>query len=288
MAECETVPLTDQLDRSTGERMYTDSYVFDGAAGRVFVRRWGNDAPRFIALVSHGYGEHSGRYEPVAAELVAIGATVYAPDHSGHGESDGERALLTGFGSVVDDLNAVAVRARADHPGLPAVLIGHSMGGLIATLFAQKHGDELAALVLSGPVVGSNPGLEMLLAMDPIPDVPIDPSILSRDPAVGAAYAADPLVYHGPFRRETLSALVAGVGEVAAGRDLGDLPTLWIHGAADQLVPYDTTSAAMEHLAGTSFEHTKYEGAAHEVFNETNRAEVLGDVTSFIERTLKL
>jgi len=66
------------------------------------------------------------------------------------------------------------------------------------------------------------------------------------------------------------------------------LPTLWIHGDADQLVPYDVTVTAMERIAGSALEQTVYEGAAHEVFNEINRAEVLGDVTSFIERALNL
>ena len=166
--------------------------------------------PRFITLLAHGYGEHAGRYEHVAAMLVGLGAVVYAPDHLGHGRSSGERALVDDIETLVTDLHAVADRARADHPGLPVVLVGHSMGGLIAARFAQRYLDELAALVLSGPVVGGNPAFEMLLEMDPIPDIPIDPAILSRDPAVGAAYAADPLVYHGPFHKAT----AAGAGEL--------------------------------------------------------------------------
>ena len=267
--------------------MTIDSYEFDGESGRIFVRRWAGDAPAFIALLSHGYGEHSGRYDHVAAELIGIGATVYAPDHLGHGQSEGKRASIDRMGVVVEDLHAVADQARKDFPELPMVLIGHSMGGLIATRFAQTYPGELVALVLSGPVVGGNPGLEMLLELDPIPDVPIDPAILSRDPDVGAAYAADPLVYHGPFRRETLQSLVDAVSAVASGGDFGDLPTLWIHGEADQLVPYDVTTAAMEQLKGSATEHKGYPGAAHEIFNETNRVEVLDDMTSFLMRTLQ-
>jgi len=267
--------------------MNTDSYEFEGRAGRIFVRRWTGDGDRFVALVAHGYGEHSGRYDHVAVELVGIGAAcVYAPDHLGHGQSVGERALINGFEPVVDDLHAVAERARDDHPGLPVVLIGHSMGGLIATLLAQRYAGELAALVLSGPLIGANPGLDLLLELDPIPDVPIDPTILSRDPDVGTAYAADPLVYHGPFRRETVSAMVAAIEAVAGGGDLGALPTLWIHGQSDQLVPYDATSGAIARIRGTALEHEVYPGAAHEVFNETNRVDVLAHVTSFIERVL--
>jgi alpha-beta hydrolase superfamily lysophospholipase len=86
---------------------------------------------------------------------------------------------------------------------MPAVLIGHSLGGLTAARFVQRDQPDVVALVLSGPVVGGNPQVEVLLGMDPMPEVPIDPSILSRDSAIGEAYAADELVYHGGFHRET-------------------------------------------------------------------------------------
>ncbi len=269
--------------------MTTKTYDFDGVDGRIHVTTWaGEQDPRFVALLAHGYGEHAGRYEHVASTLVGLGAVVYAPDHLGHGRSAGEPALVEDIEVLVSDLHSVADRARADHPGLPVALIGHSMGGLIATRFAQRYGDELAALVLSGPVIGDNPAFELLLGMDPIPEIPIDPSILSRDPAVGAAYAADPLVYHGPFHKATLLAFAGSVDTVAAGGSLGPLPTLWIHGANDQLVPYEVTAEAIERIKGTSLRHTAYDGAAHEVFNETNSDEVLAEVAGFLTEVLAL
>lgn len=118
--------------------------------------------------------------------------------------------------------------------------------------------------------------------MDPIPEVPIDPDVLSRDPAVGRAYADDPLVHHGPFRRETLLGLGAAVEAVAAGGTFGPLPTLWIHGAEDQLVPLDATRPAIEAVRGERFAEIIYPGARHEVLNETNRDEVLDDVVAFL------
>lgn len=265
----------------------SSDFELEGHSGRVFTRVWAGDGPaRFIALVAHGYGEHSGRYQHVADRLVGIGGVVYAPDHVGHGRSAGEPAQVFDMDDVAGDLHKVSDRARAEHPDRPVVLIGHSMGGLIATRYAQTYGDELAALVLSGPAVGVNEGLAFLLELDPIPEVPIDPTILSRDPAVGEAYAADPLVYHGPFRKETLQAFIKAIEAVAFDPGFGDLPTLWIHGSADQLVDYQATAHAMEHLRGSTFEQIVYEGAAHEVFNETNRDEVLADVVAFIERQL--
>jgi alpha-beta hydrolase superfamily lysophospholipase len=252
-----------------------------------YVHRWSAAEPRCIVLIAHGYGEHAGRYEHVAQRLVEdLGASVHAPDHRGHGRTGGATGLVADGEAITSDLHEVSNAARAAHPGLPVALIGHSMGGLIATRYAQRFGDELAALVLSGPVIGGNPAFEQLLAMDPIPDVPIDPSVLSRDPSVGEAYAADELVYHGPFQRVTLEQLFAAIGRVAEGPSLGDLPTLWIHGSEDELVPLDVTRPAVERLRGTHFEEHIYEGARHEVFNETNRDEVLGDVVAFLRAAL--
>jgi alpha-beta hydrolase superfamily lysophospholipase len=252
-----------------------------------YVHRWSAAEPRCIVLIAHGYGEHAGRYEHVAQRLVEdLGASVHAPDHRGHGRTGGATGLVADGEAITSDLHEVSDAARAAHPGLPVALIGHSMGGLIATRYAQRFGDELAALVLSGPVIGGNPAFEQLLAMDPIPDVPIDPSVLSRDPSVGEAYAADELVYHGPFQRVTLEQLFAAIGRVAEGPSLGDLPTLWIHGSEDELVPLDVTRPAVERLRGTHFEEHIYEGARHEVFNETNRDEVLGDVVAFLRAAL--
>jgi len=257
-----------------------------GIRGRIVLHEWPGERPRYTALIVHGYGEHAGRYAHVAEHLVRHGASVYAPDHLGHGRSEGERALVERLDDLIEDLHTVARTAQRDQPGRPVVLIGHSMGGLVATRYAQLHGSELAALVLSGPAIGGNPALEALLGMDPIPDLPIDPAVLSRDPAVGLAYAEDPLVFHGPFRRTTLAALFAGIRAVAAGSRLGLLPTLWLHGEEDALVPLAEVRATMNLIRGDRLESIVYPGARHEIFNETNRGEVLAAVTSFVDRVL--
>lgn len=252
-----------------------------GSAGVLLVRIWEPAQPPVrVVVLLHGYGEHSGRYEHVAARLVVDGAVVYAPDHRGHGRSAGERVFITDFDAVVADVEIVAQVARSAHPGLPVAVVGHSMGGVIATRYAQSY-PGFAALALSGPVIGGNPMIEGLLQCDPIPDVPIDPSILSRDPAVGEAYAADELVWHGPFRRETLVALFAGIDAIAAGPVLA-LPVLWMHGDEDVLAPLDATKVAVDKVLGHDVLSRVYRGARHEIFNETNRDEVLADLASFL------
>ncbi|MET9257735.1 lysophospholipase [Streptomyces sp. NPDC003717] len=263
----------------------TRELALAGTRGRISAREWTTGRPRYVALLVHGYGEHIGRYEGLAGALTAHGAAVYGPDHAGHGRSAGERALVEDFEDLVTDVHAVAGPARAAHPGLPVVMVGHSMGGLIAARHAQRYAGELSALVLSGPVIGDWALPRRLLALEAIPDTPISPAALSRDPAVGAAYAADPLVWHGPMKRPTLESFVRTLDTVARGGDLGRLPLLWLHGDDDRLVPLAGSRPGVERLGGVRTERV-YPGARHEVFLETNRAEVLADLTAFLDGAL--
>jgi alpha-beta hydrolase superfamily lysophospholipase len=261
-------------------------HVLTGTRGTITAREWPHERPRYIALLVHGYGEHVGRYEEVAVVLAGHGSAVFGPDHTGHGRSAGERVLIEDFEDVVSDVHLVAELARSVHPGVPVVLIGHSMGGLISARYAQRYGGELAALVLSGPVIGAweLPGL--LLALDEIPDTPISPGSLSRDPAVGTAYAADPLVWHGPMKRPTVEAFALTLETVAKGGDIGRLPLLWLHGDDDRLVPLSGSRVGIEQLSGGNLTERIYPGARHEVFNETNKAEVFADLTGFLDGVL--
>jgi alpha-beta hydrolase superfamily lysophospholipase len=252
--------------------------------GRVQVRSWPADDPARLVVLVHGYGEHIGRYEHVADALRARGSTVVGPDHVGHGQSPGEQALVEDFEAVVDDLRAVVHDARGD---LPVVMVGHSMGGLIATRYAQRHAEDLAGLVLSGPAVGLSPVMHDWLAAPELPSDPIDVAVLSRDPAVGEAYAADPLVYHGGWKRPTLEAFAAADAAIAAGPGFGDLPLLYVHGGADELVPVDLARPVVERLAGPDSELRVLDGRRHEVFNETDKDATIGMVAEFAERVAR-
>ncbi len=263
----------------------TDLHL-DGHAGSLVGRRWEATDPTWIALLVHGYGEHVGRYEHVATRLTAGGAAVWGVDHVGHGRSGGERVLVTDVDRVVDDVHLLQQAARAAHPGLPVVLVGHSMGGLIGARYAQRHGAGLAAVALSGPVLGEWAAVTALLGADEIPDVPIEPATLSRDAAVGEAYVADDLVWHGPFKRPTLEALVTAMQRVTDDGAITGTPLLWLHGEDDQLVPIEPSRTGWQGLsaANADAEQHTYPGARHEIFNETNRDEVLDDLLAFVGR----
>src|SRR4051812_17666264 len=111
------------MNASTNDRRTT----LEGSEGAVSVRVWEHPDPARIVVIAHGYGEHIGRYEHVADAFVERGAAVYGPDHLGHGQSEGERVRVTDFERMVDDLHQVVELARREHPGLPVVLVGHSM-----------------------------------------------------------------------------------------------------------------------------------------------------------------
>ncbi|HET7304757.1 MAG TPA: alpha/beta hydrolase [Segeticoccus sp.] len=262
-------------------------FELTGHGGSLHAQEWLPDGPpSYVALLCHGYGEHIGRYGWVAGRLTADGAAVHGLDHVGHGRSEGERVLIEDFEPVVEDFHGLEEHARHRNPGLPVVLIGHSMGGVIAARYAQRYGARLACAVLSGPVIGRWDTVTQLLALDEIPDTPIDPAILSRDPSVGESYVADPLVWHGPFRRPTLEALDACLTSITRAGSVESTPVLWLHGEEDQLVPRAGSAEGWETLAGKRAQATSYPGARHEIFNETTKDEVLDDVLAFVHAHL--
>lgn len=258
---------------------------FDGSEGRVSYRRWEPDEePTRITLIVHGYAEHGGRYGHVAVALIARGSVVYADDHIGHGRSAGERALITDFEHVVDDLHTLAGIARDEHPGLPLTLVGHSMGGLLAGRFAQRWPQEVAGVAFCGAVIGDWKWARDVLERPELPYVPFDPEAISRDPQIGAAYAADPLVYHGQYRRGLLEAEVDALDRFQ--RDIGRYagPVLLLHGTDDPFVPCERSVQAVREMPTDDVTVHLYEGARHEVLNETNRDEAIGHLCDWIDR----
>lgn len=258
---------------------------FQGSEGRVFYRRWDpEEVPVRIVQIVHGYAEHGGRYGHVAESLTGRGAVVYADDHLGHGHSDGERALIDDFEHVVDDLHTVAAVARQEHPGLPLILVGHSMGGLLAARFAQRWPDEVAGIVFCGAVIGDWDWAREVLAQPELPHIAFDPAALSRDPAIGADYAGDPLVYHGQYKRGLLEAEVAALDRFQEHTDRLTMPVLFLHGTDDPFVPYERSLQAVRDMPTEDATVHIYQGARHEVLNETNRDEVIEQLANWADR----
>jgi alpha-beta hydrolase superfamily lysophospholipase len=254
---------------------------------------WIPESPKAIAILSHGHREHLGRYGHVVNALAADGFAVYGQDHRGHGRSSGTRALITDFDQVTDELNVLAIHARRRHPDVPMVLIGHSMGGLIALRYTLKYQDELAALVTSGPAVIINDGVSpvaetigravaRVAPMAPLPDRGDGGCGLSTDPGICDQYAIDHRSWHGDTRLGTVAAML-DAGEDTRER-FGEirLPLLAMHGAIDTVTsPHGTK---LLHAGASSKDKTiiMWEGRKHEIFNSPGRNIVIDTMRQWL------
>lgn len=220
----------------------------------------------------------------MAEALTRRGAVVVADDHTGHGRSDGERALITDFDEVVEDLHTLAAITRAEHPGLPLVLVGHAMGGLLTGRFCQRWPAEVAGVAFCGAVVGDWQWARDVLAAPELPHIPFDPLALSRDPGVRAAYADDLLVYHGHYKRGLLEAEVAALDRFQEEFAGLTMPVLFLDGSEDPFVPCGRSLQAVQEMPTRDLTIHVYPGARHEVLNEINREEVIGHLADWIDR----
>jgi alpha-beta hydrolase superfamily lysophospholipase len=253
---------------------------------------WVPDAPKAIVLLAHGHAEHLGRYGHVIAALNGAGYAVHGTDHRGHGRSTGERALAVRFDDFVDDFRLMAVRAEAAHPGLPVVVLGHSMGGLIAARYTLAYQAGLAALVTSGAAFIVDEGTSaiaklaarLIARVYPKAPVPRDDSdTLSYDPAVKVAFKADPLTYHGKTRMQTATEMVAaGADALERAPDLC-IPLLAMHGADDTLTSPNGTERFYERARSPNKTLKLWPHMKHEIFNEFDKASVITYMVEWLE-----
>ncbi len=266
---------------------------FDGLGGvRIVYDVWTPEtSPRAVVVLSHGLGEYARRYDHVGQCFGDAGLVTYALDHRGHGRSGGKRMLVRDISEYTADFDTLVGIASREHHGLKCVVLGHSMGGAIVFAYGVERPDNYDMMVLSGPAVAAQDLVSPLMALAAkglgvlAPGLPVqelDDEAISRDPAVVAAYNEDPLVYHGKVPAGVGRALLQ-VGETMPRRAPAlTAPLLVVHGGDDRLVPVDGSRRLVECVGSTDVELKVYPGLYHEVFNEPERAQVLGDVVSWI------
>jgi alpha-beta hydrolase superfamily lysophospholipase len=266
---------------------------FSGVRGvPIAHREWIPDGDaRGSVVIVHGINEHGGRYAHVAQRLVRDAWLVAAIDHRGHGLSGGRRAAVERFDDWVADLDTYVRRVLLDAPQ-PLFMLGHSLGGLIAIVYALHHQDNLSGLVLSSPSVIPRRGvssatlrtgrlLSRVAANLPVVALRLD--AVSRDPDVVKAYRDDPLVHLGKVRARTGAEILDAITEVQ--RDIGrlKLPLLSVQGTVDLLVDPGSARWVDEHAGSADHTLRIYDGLYHEVFNEPERDAVLDDVARWLD-----
>ena len=270
---------------------------FDGVGGvRIVYDVWTPDTPpRAVVVLSHGLGEYARRYDHVAQRFGDAGLVTYALDHRGHGRSGGKRMLVRHISEYTADFDTLVRIATREHHGLKCVVLGHSMGGGIVFAYGVERPDNYDMMVLSAPAVAAQELVSPLMIVAAkvlgalVPGLPVqelDVAAISRDPAVVQAYNDDPLVYHGKVPAGVGRALLQ-VGETMPQRAPAlTAPLLVVHGSDDRLIPVDGSRRLVECVGSTDVELKVYPGLYHEVFNEPERDQVLGDVVAWILKRL--
>ena len=251
---------------------------------------------RGTIVVVHGLGEHIGRYAHVAAFLVGRGWRVVGYDQRGHGRSDGGRGRLNAPDDLFADLAAVVDAVRAEHSG-PLVLLGHSMGGLVAARFVAgamapraEWSRPVDALVLSSPALDTGMTAvqrAVLAVLGPIaPNLSVGnglkPEWISRDAGVVAAYVADPLVHDRIAPRLARFFVDAGAA-VRAAAPHWCVPTLLVYAGSDRCV-VAAGSAAFAAAAPQGVVRARaFAALYHEIFNEPEQAQVLSALGEWLD-----
>lgn len=251
---------------------------------------------RPLILLAHGLGEHSSRYGSLVNQLLYRGYPVFALDHRGHGRSEGKRGHITSFSEYLEDLKTLQALAMEKTGKSRVVLIGHSLGGLIALAYALENQGMLAGVVASGPALKFKvqvPWIKAFLGKTLSRILPaltmdngLDPAHLSHDPKVVQDYIQDPLVHKKVSARWFTEVNARMEWALAQAHQLS-LPVLLIHGSDDQLTDPRATETFAQKVGSTRKKLIIYPGFYHESFNEVEKEKVLRDLENWLSEITK-
>lgn len=259
----------------------------------LFCRYWKpTGPPKALVFVSHGAGEHCGRYDELAQMLVGLGMLAFAHDHVGHGQSEGERMVVSDFHVFIRDVLQHVDIMQKDHPGIPIFLLGHSMGGAISILTAAERPGHFAGMVLISPLVIASPesattfkvlaAKVLNLVMPNMSLGPIDSSVLSRNKTEVDNYNTDPLICRAGLKVCFGIQLLNAVTRVERAFPKLTLPFLLLQGSADRLCDPKGAYLLMESAKSQDKTLKIYEGAYHVLHKE------LPEVTTSVFQEINL
>ena len=275
--------------------MMTTDYFSGHNNLKIFYRNGYAHPEKARLIIAHGLGEHSGRYQQVIHRMISEGLSVWALDFCGHGRSEGKRGHIESFDQYVTDLDKLVDIAVKDAPqDTKILLLGHSLGGLIALNYAIRFPDKLNGLMLSSPALGLNvqvptfkavlgkfmstvwPGLSMANELDP--------TKISHDRSVVDAYIQDPLV-HDRVTARWFTEFVSTMARTQQSATAISVPTLMQIAGSDFLVDAAASEEFFNRLQEADKTIHVYSGLFHEIFNEkaAERTVVLDDLSGWIQ-----
>ncbi|MGE5449916.1 MAG: lysophospholipase [Methanomassiliicoccales archaeon] len=259
----------------------------------LYWRCWTVPEPQGIVVLVHGLGEHCGRYSNIINRLAGEQVSFYSLDHRGHGKSQGPRGHLEKFDYFIQDLKLVVDMAHQQNPGVPLIMLGHSMGGAIAGRYALTYPQDIDALILSA--AGIIPGtslpawqdilLKVLSRIAPGASFPngLSADDLSHDLAVVKAYNDDPLV-HNKISARWYTEILANSQEILQRASELTMPLLVMHGGGDKIVSITGSEQVYNAARAADKQYKVFPGLYHETMNEKQpeQGEVLDVVAQWI------
>jgi len=273
------------------------SAQFDANDGLdIFYQYWLPDQrPRAVILISHGLGEHSGRYGNYIDYFVPRGYAFFALDTRGCGRSEGPRGHVDRFADYVDDLRQLHDLARLVESSGKVIVLGHSFGSLIALTYGLRYPDGLAGVIASGTALrDALPYPNWVRAVIrragrvlPTVSMPsgLKPEDISRDENVVTAYKSDPLVHSVGTLRWASEAIVARKWIMRRAKEWS-LPLLLLHGGADRVCLLPGARQLRDAIGSDRVELRVYEGMYHEVHNEIGKEAVFKDIEDWLQGRL--
>ncbi len=246
-------------------------------------------SPTALLYLSHGVGEHMGRYDALASSLAAEGILVFGHDHVGHGQSEGDRVHIECYEQYVQDIIQTIEETKSQFATLPCYLMGHSMGGLIAGLVAIERQDWFKGLILSAPAVEIAASWFIQTVSKVVAFVApqfgvksIATDAISTIPEEVQAYVEDDRVYHGALKAKWASATLAAIAMFKEQVSRIELPLLLIHGTEDTLVPFSASEFVAANVTSQQIRFEKFDGSRHEVFHDKDQERAIATVKEWI------
>ena len=269
-----------------------DEGSFQGVGGlKIFTRSWHPaGTPRAVVVIVHGFNSHSGYYQWVAEQFVSHGLAVHALDLRGRGQSDGERFYVQNFEDYVNDVATFVTMAKADHPGLPVFLLGHSAGGVVSCVYTLEHQADINGLICESfahEVPAPDFALAVLKGLSHVAPhahvLKLNNEDFSRDPKVVEFMNNDRLIAHEVQPTNTVAEMVRADERLKKEFPLITLPVLILHGTLDKATKPSGSQRFYE-LAGSTDKTLKlYEGHFHDLLNDIDKEVVMADIQQWID-----
>lgn len=269
--------------------------TFEGVGGqKIFTRSWRPEGnARSVLVIVHGFNSHSGQYLWAAEQFAAKGLAVYALDLRGRGRSEGERYYMEKIEDFTDDVATLVRTAKAENPGLPVFVLGHSAGGVTSCIYTLDHQAEIDGLIC-----------ESFAYEFPVPDLvltfpkglsyitphthvfSLNNKDFSRDPEVVESMNDDPLIKGESQTAQTAAAMLRADERLRKEFPLIKIPVLIMHGTEDKATKPSGSQHFYEQVGSTDKTLKLYEGHYHDLLNDIDKEIVIADIQNWIDERI--